>query len=58
MLAVHSGATRNFEDFETFPEDRLKRDFEEFGEIDLVIFLRETYIFVFFLLFSLWADRC
>lgn len=45
-LAVHSGATRNvyignIEDFETFTEDRLKRDFGEFGEIELVNFLKE-----------------
>jgi len=45
-LAVHSGATRNVyignvEDFETFTEDRLKRDFGEFGDIELVNFLKE-----------------
>ncbi|KIL60117.1 hypothetical protein M378DRAFT_84225 [Amanita muscaria Koide BX008] len=45
-LAVHSGATRNVyignvEDFETFTEDKLKRDFGEYGEIELVNFLRE-----------------
>jgi RNA recognition motif-containing protein len=45
-LAVHSGATRNvyignIEDFETFTEDRLKKDFGEFGEIELVNFLKE-----------------
>ncbi|EGO00565.1 hypothetical protein SERLA73DRAFT_50777 [Serpula lacrymans var. lacrymans S7.3] len=45
-LAVHSGATRNvyvgnIEDFESFNEDRLKRDFGEFGDIELVNFLRE-----------------
>jgi len=47
-LAVHSGATRNVyignvEDFETFTEDRLKRDFGEFGDIELVNFLKEKY---------------
>lgn len=45
-LAVHSGATRNvyignIEDFETFTEDRLKRDFGEYGDIELVNFLKE-----------------
>ncbi|KAI0061924.1 hypothetical protein BV25DRAFT_1916579 [Artomyces pyxidatus] len=45
-LAVHSGATRNvyignIEDFETFSEERLKRDFGEFGDIELVNFLKE-----------------
>ncbi|KAK7472188.1 hypothetical protein VKT23_000310 [Stygiomarasmius scandens] len=45
-LAVHSGATRNvyignIEDFETFTEERLKRDFGEYGDIELVNFLKE-----------------
>ncbi|KAI6029277.1 hypothetical protein PISMIDRAFT_160855 [Pisolithus microcarpus 441] len=45
-LAVHSGATRNvyignIEDFEVFSEEKLKRDFEEYGEIELVNFLKE-----------------
>ncbi|KIJ66105.1 hypothetical protein HYDPIDRAFT_174805 [Hydnomerulius pinastri MD-312] len=45
-LAVHSGATRNvyvgnIEDFELFNEDKLKRDFSEFGDIELVNFLKE-----------------
>ncbi|KAH9976376.1 hypothetical protein BGW80DRAFT_1457175 [Lactifluus volemus] len=45
-LAVHSGATRNVylgnvEDFETFSEDKLKRDFGEYGDIELVNFLKE-----------------
>ncbi|KAG6826649.1 hypothetical protein H0H92_014976 [Tricholoma furcatifolium] len=45
-VAVHSGATRNvyignIEDFETFTEDRLKRDFGEYGDIELVNFLKE-----------------
>ena len=45
-LAVHSGATRNvyignIEDFETFSEEKLKRDFGEYGEIELVNFLKE-----------------
>ncbi|KIY62849.1 hypothetical protein CYLTODRAFT_494356 [Cylindrobasidium torrendii FP15055 ss-10] len=45
-LAVHAGATRNvyignIEDFETFSEERLKRDFTEYGEIELVNFLKE-----------------
>ncbi|KAH9927488.1 uncharacterized protein BXZ73DRAFT_90746 [Epithele typhae] len=45
-LAVHSGATRNvyvgnIEDFDTFSEERLKRDFGEYGEIELVNFLKE-----------------
>jgi len=45
-LAVHAGATRNvyignIEDFETFSEDKLKRDFGEYGDIELVNFLKE-----------------
>jgi len=45
-LAVHSGATRNvyiggIEDFDSFGEDRLKRDFGEYGEIELVNYLKE-----------------
>ncbi|KAF8885993.1 hypothetical protein BD779DRAFT_1673434 [Infundibulicybe gibba] len=45
-LAVHAGATRNVyignvEDFETFSEDRLKRDFGEYGDVELVNFLKE-----------------
>ncbi|GBE80780.1 hypothetical protein BKA93DRAFT_817096 [Sparassis latifolia] len=45
-LAVHSGATRNvyvgnIEDFDTFNEDKLKRDFGEYGDIELVNFLKE-----------------
>ncbi|KAG6880104.1 hypothetical protein C0992_006378 [Termitomyces sp. T32_za158] len=45
-LAVHAGATRNVyvgnvEDFEVFGEERLRRDFAEWGEIELVNFLRE-----------------
>ena len=48
-LAVHSGATRNvyvgdIEDFEAFNEDKLKRDFSEFGDIELVNFLREKCV--------------
>ncbi|KAJ7824322.1 hypothetical protein B0H14DRAFT_3728870, partial [Mycena olivaceomarginata] len=45
-LAVHAGATRNVyignvEDFEVFSEERLKTDFGEFGDIELVNFLKE-----------------
>jgi len=45
-LAVHAGATRNVyignvEDFEVFSEERLKADFGEFGDIELVNFLKE-----------------
>ncbi|EPQ55306.1 hypothetical protein GLOTRDRAFT_121493 [Gloeophyllum trabeum ATCC 11539] len=45
-LAVHGGATRNvyignIEDFETFNEEKLKRDFGEYGDIELVNFLKE-----------------
>jgi RNA recognition motif-containing protein len=48
-LAVHSGATRNVyignvEDFETFTEERLKRDFGEFGDIELINFLKEKSV--------------
>lgn len=52
-LAVHSGATRNvyvgnIEDFDTFNDERLKRDFGEYGEIELVNFLKEKYVSIFF----------
>ncbi|KAI0034882.1 hypothetical protein K488DRAFT_30980, partial [Vararia minispora EC-137] len=45
-LAVHAGATRNVyignvEDFETFGEEKLRRDFGEYGDIELVNFLKE-----------------
>jgi RNA recognition motif-containing protein len=45
-LAVHAGATRNvyignIEDFETFTDERLKKDFGEYGDIELVNFLKE-----------------
>ncbi|KAJ7730089.1 hypothetical protein DFH07DRAFT_756439 [Mycena maculata] len=45
-LAVHAGATRNVyignvEDFEVFSEERLKADFGDFGDIELVNFLKE-----------------
>lgn len=48
-LAVHSGATRNvyignIEDFETFTDERLKRDFGEYGDIELVNFLKEKCV--------------
>ena len=49
-LAVHAGATRNVyignvEDFETFTVERLKRDFSEYGEIELVNFLKEKCVY-------------
>jgi hypothetical protein len=52
-LAVHAGATRNVyignvEDFETFTDERLKRDFGEYGDIELVNFLKEKCVFVFY----------
>ncbi|KAK7691833.1 hypothetical protein QCA50_005237 [Cerrena zonata] len=45
-LSVHAGATRNvyvgnIEDFDTYSEERLKRDFGEYGDIELVNFLKE-----------------
>ncbi|PCH36596.1 hypothetical protein WOLCODRAFT_28674 [Wolfiporia cocos MD-104 SS10] len=45
-LAVHSGATRNvyvgnIEDFDTYNEEKLRRDFGEYGDIELVNFLKE-----------------
>ena len=40
-----------FEDFETFTEDRVKGDFRELGEIELVNFLREKCVFVFCFMF-------
>ena len=33
----------NIEDFEAFSEERLKRDFGEYGDIELVNFLKEKY---------------
>lgn len=46
---MHGGATRNvyvgnIEDFDLFSEERLKRDFAEYGEIELVNFLKEKYV--------------
>lgn len=48
-LAVQGGVTRNvyvgnIEDFETFSVERLKSDFAEFGEIELVNFLKEKCV--------------
>ena len=45
-VAVHSGATRNvyignIEDFDVFTDEKLKRDFGEYGDIELVNFLKE-----------------
>ena len=46
-LAVHGGATRNVyignvEDFDDqWTDERLKRDFGEYGDIELVNFLKE-----------------
>ena len=61
-LAVHSGATRNVyignvEDFDVYNEEKLKRDFGEFGEIELVNFLKEKYVLLLFLVlvFPLWV---
>ena len=61
-LAVHSGATRNvyvgnIEDFDTFTEEKLKRDFGEYGEIELVNFLKEKYVSVplFIIIFALFV---
>ena len=52
-LAVHGGATRNvyvgnIEDFDTFNEEKLKRDFGEYGDIELVNFLKEKYVFLYY----------
>lgn len=48
-LAVHGGATRNvyvgnIEDFDAFNEEKLKRDFGEYGDIELVNFLKEKSV--------------
>lgn len=48
-LAVHSGATRNVyignvEDFDKFNEEKLRRDFGEYGDIELVNFLKEKSV--------------
>ncbi|KAG8862567.1 hypothetical protein FRB96_001124 [Tulasnella sp. 330] len=45
-LSIHNGATRNvyignIEDFDVFNEDKLKRDFGEYGDVELVNFLKE-----------------
>ncbi|CAL1711477.1 unnamed protein product [Somion occarium] len=45
-LSVHAGATRNvyvgnIEDFDSFNDEKLKRDFGEYGDIELVNFLKE-----------------
>ena len=45
-LSVHSSAIRNvyignIEDFDTFSEERSKRGFGEFSDIELVNFLKE-----------------
>ena len=44
-IAVHAGASRNVYignvDFETFSEEKLKQDFSEYGDIELVNTLRE-----------------
>jgi len=45
-LSIHAGATRNvyvgnIEDFETFSVEKLKRDFGEYGDIELVNYLKE-----------------
>lgn len=34
----------NIEDFELFSEEKLKRDFGEYGDIELVNFLKEKYV--------------
>ena len=43
---MHSGATRNVyignvEDFDKYNEEKLRRDFGEYGDIELVNFLKE-----------------
>ena len=58
-LAVHSGATRNvyvgnIEDFDTFTEEKLKRDFGEYGEIELVNFLKEKCVDPSFVSVCVW----
>lgn len=45
-MAVQAGASRNvyvgaISDFETFNDEKLRRDFGEFGEIELINFLKE-----------------
>jgi RNA recognition motif-containing protein len=44
-IAVHAGASRNVYignvDFETFSEEKLRQDFSEYGDIELVNTLRE-----------------
>ena len=46
---LHSGATRNVyignvEDFDKFNEEKLKRDFGEYGDVELVNFLKEKCV--------------
>ncbi|KAG9009308.1 hypothetical protein FRB94_012255 [Tulasnella sp. JGI-2019a] len=45
-LSIHNGATRNvyignIEDFDVFNEEKLKRDYGEYGDVELVNFLKE-----------------
>jgi RNA recognition motif-containing protein len=52
-IAVHAGASRNVYignvDFETFSEEKLRQDFSEYGDIELINSLREkSCIFVNF----------
>ena len=51
-LAVHSGATcnvyvGNIEDFDTFNDEKLKHDFGEHSDIELIKFLKEKCLFSF-----------
>ena len=44
--ALHAGASRNvyvgaITDFETVNEEKLRKDFSEFGEIEMINFLKE-----------------
>ena len=49
-LSIHAGATRNvyvgnIEDYDLFTVEKLKRDFGEYGEIELVNTLKEKLVF-------------
>ncbi len=52
-LSIHAGATRNvyvgnIEDYDLFTVEKLKRDFGEYGEIELINTLKEKLVFYCF----------
>lgn len=67
-LSIHAGATRNvyvgnIEDFETFSVEKLRRDFGEYGDIELVNYLKEKYVYcsiyvLTLLLYAMLSRNC